>query len=157
MQTILTTLRSAVRPLTTVCVLCTVWVCIGDPGPAAAQQGATGGEWRGYGGEPGATKYSPLDQIGPENVQNLRVAWRWRSVDYDLVDEDPDLRFNNTLLATPLMVGGRLFMSTNLGQAAAIDPATGRDGLGLPRPRGWRRPAARRIDAGRRLLARCSA
>ena len=29
------------------------------------------------------------------------------------------------MLTTPLMVGGRLLTNTNLGQAAAIDPATG--------------------------------
>ena len=136
----LSALRSVARPLTLVCALCAVWIA--EPRPATAQLSETGGEWHGYGGGPGGTKYSPLDQIDPENVQNLRVAWRWRSVDYDLVDEDPDLRFNNTLLATPLMVGGRLFMSTNLGQAAAIDPSTGEtiwayraleDGAGRPR------------------------
>ena len=92
---------------------------------AFAQQGAAGGEWRSYAGEAGGTKYSPLDQIHAGNVQDLYIAWRWRSVDHELADADPDLQFNPLLLATPLMVGGRLLMSTNLGQAAAIDPATG--------------------------------
>ena len=119
-----------------------VVVCLSWTHPAGAQHGAVGGEWRAYAGEPGSTKYSPLDQIGKENVQDLLLAWRWRSVDHDLADADPELRFNPTLLATPLMVGGRLFMSTNLGQAAAIDPATGKtiwvyaaleDGAGQPR------------------------
>ena len=117
-------------------------LCLIGAQPASAQQGAARGEWRSYGGGAGGTKYSPLDQIGPENVRNLRVAWRWRSVDYDLVEDKPDLRFNPTLHATPLMVGGRLFTSTNLGQSAAIDPATGEtvwvyraleDGAGRPR------------------------
>ncbi len=53
------------------------------------------------------------------------MAWTWRSVDYDRQEENPDLRFNNLLLATPLKVGDALFTSTNLGQAAAIDPVTG--------------------------------
>ena len=124
----------------TVCVLGAVYVLA--PAPAAAQPLASGGEWRSHGGDPAGTKYSPLDQIGPDNVQQLRVAWRWRSVDYDLVEDNPDLRFNPTLHATPLMVNGRLLMSTNLGQSAAIDPATGEtvwvyraleDGAGRPR------------------------
>ena len=33
-----------------------VWSVCGGTQPAAAQQGATGGEWRGYGGEPWSTK-----------------------------------------------------------------------------------------------------
>ncbi|MXY17170.1 MAG: hypothetical protein F4Y57_09300, partial [Acidobacteria bacterium] len=110
--------------------------------PAAAQQGGAGGEWRSYAADVGGSKYSPLDQIGPDNVQDLRIAWRWRSVDHELQDEDPELQFNPTLQATPLMIGGRLLMGTNLGQAAAIDPASGEtvwvyraleDGAGRPR------------------------
>ena len=111
--------------------------------PVVAQQHQQPpGEWRWYGGTSEGSKYSPLDQIHARNVADLRVAWRWRSIDYDLADDNPDLRFNHTLLGTPLMVGNRLFMSTNLGQAAAIDPTTGEtlwsyraldDGAGRPR------------------------
>ena len=128
-------LRSSIlSSLTVVCLLGT---------PAVdAQQGARDGEWRSYAGEVGGTKYSPLDQIDAVNVQELRVAWRWRSVDHELADADPELQFNPTLQATPLMIDGRLFMSTNLGQGVAIDPATGNttwvyraleDGAGRPR------------------------
>ena len=101
-----------------------VAVCLVVTATAAAQQGAADGEWRSYAGDPGSTKYAPLDQINEQNVQDLRVAWRWRSIDYDL--RDAELRFNNTFLVTPLMVGGRLFVSTNLGQAAAIDAVSGK-------------------------------
>ena len=93
--------------------------------PAFGQRGAQNGEWRSYGGDAGSTKYSPLDAIDETNVQNLQVAWTWQSVDYDRQAEDPDVRFNSVLLATPLKVGNALFTSTNLGQAAAIDPVTG--------------------------------
>ena len=94
--------------------------------PAHAQQGARDGEWRSYAGDPGSTKYSALDQINKDNVKQLRVAWRWKSIDYELSAKNPELKFNNTLLVTPLMVGGRLFMSSNLGLAAAVDATTGR-------------------------------
>ena len=33
-------------------------------------------EWRFFGGDPGATRYSPASQIDATNVRNLRVAWR---------------------------------------------------------------------------------
>ena len=37
-----------------------------------AQHGAAGGEWRSYGGDLGSTKYSPLDQIGPDQLRRAR-------------------------------------------------------------------------------------
>ena len=93
--------------------------------PAFGQRGAQNGEWRSYGGDVGSTKYSPLDAIDETNVQNLEVVWRWESVDYQRQAEDPELTFNHVLLATPLKVGNALYTSTNLGQAAAINPVTG--------------------------------
>ena len=133
--------RARPATLTASAALLLAILIAGTP-PAAAQPSGADGEWRTYGGQGRGAKYSPLDQIDAENVEDLRIAWRWRSVDYDLVDDNPDLRFNHTLLGTPLMVGGRLYMSTNLGQSAAIDPATGEtlwayraldDGAGRPR------------------------
>ena len=47
----------------------------------AAQSGARGGEWRWHGGDPGSTKYAPLDQINKDNVSTLRIAWRRPAVD----------------------------------------------------------------------------
>ena len=89
-----------------------VWLLVailfaGTP-PAAAQPSGNDGEWRTYGGQGRGAKYSPLDQIDAGNVGDLRTAWRWRSVDYDLLEDNPDLRFNHTLLGTPLTVGNRL-------------------------------------------------
>ncbi len=122
--------------------------------PAAAQHGATNGEWRSYGADIGSTKYSPLDQITEENFEDLEIAWRWRSVDTHLARsdgggtwlaparelfevlarEEPD-RWEtelysprpgtSLLIATPLMVDGVLYLSTPLYQAAAVDARTG--------------------------------
>ena len=68
--------------------------------PAHAQDGAQNGEWRFFGGDTGSTKYSPLDQIDKDNVADLQVAWRWRSVDgqFDLdrlTQEYPNLQVPN--------------------------------------------------------------
>src|SRR5262249_20226737 len=53
-----------------------------QPVPLHAQRGAPqNGEWRTYGGDPGNSKYSPLDQITRDNFTRLKVAWRWKSVD----------------------------------------------------------------------------
>ena len=123
-------------------------------GPAAAQYGATNGEWRSHGGDVGSTKYSPLDQITADNFERLEIAWRWRSVDARLAKseaggtwtgpasevfealaaENPDLWSSeiysrrpgtSLLVATPLMVDDVLYISTPLYQAAAIDARTG--------------------------------
>ena len=107
-------------------VLVSVIIC---PGLAQAQYGATNGEWRSYGGDLGSTTYSPLDQIDATNFDDLEIAWRWRSVDATLDLEAlrqkrPDISIGN-LKATPLMVGGVLYLSTPLGQAVAIDAGTG--------------------------------
>src|SRR5437773_1815905 len=38
-------------------------------------------EWRHYGGDPGASRYSPLDQITRSNVKRLKVAWSHHTED----------------------------------------------------------------------------
>ncbi|MEE8129905.1 MAG: pyrroloquinoline quinone-dependent dehydrogenase [Vicinamibacterales bacterium] len=118
------------------------------PSPAHAQHGATNGEWRSYGGDLGSTKYSPLDQIDRTNFGQLEIAWRWQSVDGALDLEAlrqtrPEIGIRS-LKATPLMVGGVLYISTPLHQAAAIDAGTGealwvydpKSYLGAPYPHG---------------------
>jgi quinoprotein glucose dehydrogenase len=105
------------------------WALLAAPTMAAAQYGATDGEWRSYGGDLGSTKYSPLDQIDATNFGDLRVAWRWESadgaLDLDTIRETvPNIQFR-MFQATPLMVEGVLYLSTALHQVAAVDAATG--------------------------------
>ena len=122
-------------------------------GTAFAQRGApANGEWPTYGGDLGGTKYSPLDQIDRSNFGDLEIAWRWLSADAflsidtpdggewwadsrlifeELLRRDPDRwrdaqpPYLTNLKATPLMVGGRLFINMPTSQAASIDAATG--------------------------------
>ncbi len=82
------------------------------------------GEWRSYGGDQGATKYSPLDQINRDNVQNLKIAWKWDSPDQKILEANSKL-YTLGYEATPLMVNGVLYISTSLSQVAAINAATG--------------------------------
>src|SRR6476619_3113374 len=67
--------------------------------PVAGQYGTKNGEWRAYAGEPGNTKYSPLDQINKDNAKNLRIAWRFKT---DNSGPRPD--FN--MQAVPVVVNG---------------------------------------------------
>ncbi len=89
-----------------------------------AQGGTTKGEWRGYGGDAGGTKYAPLDQVTRDNLANLEIVWRWPSADQSLQKADPLLRASR-YEDTPLMVNGVLYTVTPLGLIAALDPATG--------------------------------
>ena len=93
--------------------------------PVFAQHGTVDGEWRSYNGDIGSTKYAPLDQINRDNVGTLRIAWRRSSVDPSILEKAPDLRFGNTLRATPLMVDGVLYSPNGAGLVEAFDPGTG--------------------------------
>jgi len=84
-----------------------------------AQQGATNGEWRVYGGDAGSTKYSPLDQINAANVKDLEVTWRWKAENFG---PRPDYNWE----VTPLMVGGVLYFTAGSRRdVVAADAATG--------------------------------
>jgi len=74
-------------------------------------------EWLYYGGDQGGTKYSPLTDIGPENVQRLQVAWQWKHW-----ETPPAPGFFES---TPLMIDGVLYVTTPYNNVAAIDAETG--------------------------------
>jgi quinoprotein glucose dehydrogenase len=84
-----------------------------------AQRGAADGQWRTWGGDLGATRYAPLDQINRANFNTLQIAWRFKT---DNLGKRPD--FN--LQTTPLMVNGVLYATAGEHRnAVAIDAASG--------------------------------
>ena len=84
-----------------------------------AQYGAPNGEWRTWGGDLGATRYAPLDQINGSNFNALQIAWRFRT---DNLGTRPD--FN--LQTTPLFINGVLYATAGEHRnAVALDAATG--------------------------------
>ena len=96
------------------------------------------GEWRHHGGDHASSRYSPLAQIDGLNFGRLEVAWRWRTADHEVpLDVLPgyDTGFYRSV---PLMIGGRLFAPTSLGQVALLDPATGEQKW-VYNPRTWER------------------
>ncbi len=85
---------------------------------------ASAQEWPYYGGDPGETHYSKLDQINRGNVRNLKVAWEWKTGEVPL----PEFKTNpGAFEATPLAIGGVLYLSTPYNRAVALDPETGRE------------------------------
>jgi quinoprotein glucose dehydrogenase len=94
---------------------------------AHAQAGKVQGtatEWLSYSGDKASSKYSPLTQISANNFNRLRTAWTWRSAEEEVAKANHLKTW--AWEATPLMVGGVLYVSTSLSQVAAIDAATGK-------------------------------
>lgn len=84
-----------------------------------AQQGATDGEWRAYGGAEGSTRYSSLDQIDRDNIDDLEVAWVWKS---DSLMPNPQASSQTT----PIMVDGVLYFTMDQRRyVIAADAGTG--------------------------------
>ena len=83
------------------------------------------GEWPTYSGNLAGQKYSPLDQIDSENVRNLRIAWRQSATPPEIRDDGSPERVGGNYQHTPLMVGGLLYMRTESGVVAALEPTNG--------------------------------
>lgn len=93
--------------------------------PALA--GAQRVDWPVYGGDAGASKYSPLAQIDRSNVAQLGVAWRWRTGEAAIRKSDSTAAARpGNFQATPLMIGDTLFFSTPFNRVVAMDATTGR-------------------------------
>ena len=88
---------------------------------AVAEPLEVGIDWPAYGGTYAAARYSPLDQITPDNVDQLERAWEFNTG--DLPTEAAEGKYSPE--NTPLKVGDDLYMCTGMGIALAIDAATG--------------------------------
>ncbi len=79
--------------------------------------------WPTYANDRGGTRYSPLQQINRTNVAQLRVAWTYRS---GALPHDPEeLGHKAAFEATPILVDGKLFLSTPYDHVIALNPETG--------------------------------
>jgi glucose dehydrogenase len=91
-----------------------------------SEQRVPAGEWRYFGGNKAFTRYSPLDQINRDNVKNLRIVWRRPAVSDQLTQAFPDLRVNNYLRSTPIVVDAVLYAQNAHGLVVAFDGETGK-------------------------------
>ncbi|MEW6211108.1 MAG: pyrroloquinoline quinone-dependent dehydrogenase [Acidobacteriota bacterium] len=92
---------------------------------SAHSQIETSNLWPATGGDAGGRRYSPLADINRNNVARLRVAWIYRHGDYRNAS-GPDKTLRGTAFeATPIMVGGRLILTTPFNRVIALNPATG--------------------------------
>jgi quinoprotein glucose dehydrogenase len=75
-------------------------------------------DWRYYGGDAGATRFSPLELIKRANVAKLKVAWTHRC-------GDASQRPATTIECTPLVIDGVMYLTTARVQVRALRAATG--------------------------------
>ena len=78
--------------------------------------------WPTFNGDLRAQKYSPLTQITPANVRNLKVAWRSRTGD---VSDGTGKRPATVWSATPLFVNDTVYVGTPFYRIIAYAPDTG--------------------------------
>jgi quinoprotein glucose dehydrogenase len=91
-----------------------------------AQERGPANEWRYFGGNKAFTRYSSLAQINRANVKDLRIAWRRPAVSDQLAQAFPELRPNNYLRSTPIVIGGVLYAQNVHGLVVAFDGETGK-------------------------------
>ena len=108
------------RVLSPLTLICLAAALLGIAGTAAAQtQGTANGEWPNYAGNTSSDHYSPLDQITPDNFNDLEIAWRLNTDSFGPTPE-------RNLESTPLMVNGRVFSTVGTRRAVvALDAETG--------------------------------
>lgn len=92
-----------------------------SPAPVrdAAPPAQAGSDWRYYGRDPGGARYAPVDQINRENVDELKVAWTFRTGEKsNRGSEDQN---------TPMQVGDTLYVCTPTNVVIALDADTGKE------------------------------
>lgn len=105
---------------------------------APAWGAAPEGDWRFYGGDSGATRFSPLTQLKPSNAKNLKLAWTYKC-------GDAAQRPATTIECTPLIVDGVMYITTAKVQVRALNAATGEPMWNFnPFPPGTRSPGINR-------------
>jgi quinoprotein glucose dehydrogenase len=78
--------------------------------------------WPNYGNDGGGTRYSAASQIDRSNVTQLKVAWTYRT---GALPHNEDLDKKAAFEATPILVDGKLFLSTPYDHVIALNPESG--------------------------------
>jgi PQQ-dependent dehydrogenase (methanol/ethanol family) len=88
---------------------------LGQGATAAAQIPSTApGDWAGYGRTYDEQRFSPLEQINRATIRHLGLAWAG------------DLESDRGQEATPIVVGGRIFVATAWSKVRAYDAISGK-------------------------------
>ena len=80
-------------------------------------------EWTAYAGDGSGSHYSKLAEITTANVMKLQVAWSFHTGD---VSDGSELPAHSSFETTPLVVGGKMYITTPFSRLIALDPETGK-------------------------------
>ena len=94
-----------------------VWAAL-----ACAQEPDVTDDWPFVGSDQAHTKYSAAEDITAANVGELEIVWKWEPNETPL--EEYDTR-PGPFQATPIMVDGKLYLSTMYTRVVALDAETG--------------------------------
>lgn len=105
----------------TFCVFALVCALVNRPVRAAPAVSID--DWPCYGHDTGGMRFSPLAQIERANVARLRVAWTFHTGD---ISDGKGQRKRSGFETTPIVVDGRMFLTTPFNRVIALDPETGK-------------------------------
>ena len=120
---------SALPPTVLALAAVTLLVCAcAAPDDRAPSWTPAPSDWPAYGGDDAGTRYSALEQVTPENVATLRVAWTWSTGDVPVPGPmrpipGQDVRAGN-FEVTPIVIGDTMYLSTPFNRVVALNAAS---------------------------------
>jgi quinoprotein glucose dehydrogenase len=98
-----------------------VWISMGS----AFASDLVDADWSHYGGDAEGTRFSKADQITPENVPQLDIAWTYDTGETER--RGAEHTYNRSNQNTPILVAGNVVICTSFNRIVALDPLTGEE------------------------------
>ena len=87
-----------------------------------ADAGQDAAPWSNYGGDEGGGRYTSADEITPQNVKTLKVAWSYQTKAFE--GREAQIK-RAAFQSTPILVADSLVFCTPFNDVIAIDPGAG--------------------------------
>ena len=94
----------------------------GQAGTVRPVPEAAGSGWPAYGQNAGGARFSSATEVTPENVDQLEIAWTYRT---GALSGRDDLVARTAFEATPILVEGQLIFCTQFNEVISLNPTTG--------------------------------